>query len=214
MTKVPRRFSRVSSLVCVCVCVGVSVCVCVCVCVRACVCVCVCVCMCVCVCVYGKSEAHKEQASPPDQGPMSDVTVNAAGAGVVPSTCHGRGLVTGPFSVLAIVCVHPGENVAPGALIGALMGAAAGYSRLPAALLEGLAPSHKAFPSPIAPETTLGERSACKGGKGKCGIMHLLPLLPALHTPQPIQILHKLFLGYLLQIHKMAQHCGRAVHRK
>mmetsp|Transcript_109497 Transcript_109497/g.189754 ORF Transcript_109497/g.189754 Transcript_109497/m.189754 type:complete len:90 (-) Transcript_109497:461-730(-) len=37
-----------------------------------------------------------------------------------------------------------GENVAPGALIGALMGAAVGYSRLPAPLLEGLAPSHKA----------------------------------------------------------------------
>jgi len=34
-----------------------------------------------------------------------------------------------------------GENVAPGALIGALMGAAAGHSRLAADLLDGLAVS-------------------------------------------------------------------------
>jgi len=34
-----------------------------------------------------------------------------------------------------------GENVAPGALIGALMGAAAGQSRLPKDLLDGLAVS-------------------------------------------------------------------------
>jgi len=37
-----------------------------------------------------------------------------------------------------------GENVAPGALIGALLGASVGFSGLPPALLEGLAPSHRA----------------------------------------------------------------------
>jgi len=37
-----------------------------------------------------------------------------------------------------------GENVAPGSLIGALLGASVGFSGLPPALLEGLAPSHRA----------------------------------------------------------------------
>jgi len=36
-----------------------------------------------------------------------------------------------------------GENVATGALIGALMGAACGYERLPKALVEGLAVSQQ-----------------------------------------------------------------------
>lgn len=36
-----------------------------------------------------------------------------------------------------------GENVATGALIGALLGANCGYSRLPADLLAGLAPSQR-----------------------------------------------------------------------
>jgi len=37
-----------------------------------------------------------------------------------------------------------GENVAPGSLIGSLLGASIGFSRLPAVLLDGLAPAHRA----------------------------------------------------------------------
>lgn len=37
-----------------------------------------------------------------------------------------------------------GENVATGALMGAILGGAAGFSKLPRHLVEGLAPSQKA----------------------------------------------------------------------
>lgn len=37
-----------------------------------------------------------------------------------------------------------GENVATGAVVGALLGASVGFSRMPAWMVDGLAPAHRA----------------------------------------------------------------------
>lgn len=52
--------------------------------------------------------------------------------------------VTARFKMAMVANANRGgENVGPGALIGALLGAAAGYSRLPTELVEGLARSSR-----------------------------------------------------------------------
>jgi len=66
-----------------------------------------------------------------------------------------------------------GENVAPGALIGAVLGANAGYSRLPKSLVDGLCPVQRAelddsinsFVA-TAPFATALVASTCTGATG------------------------------------------------
>lgn len=70
--------------------------------------------------------------------------VNKYGANVPANNVSDQDQTQAFYRALLANTNRGGENVAPGSLIGSLLGASIGFSRLPAGLVEGLAPSHRA----------------------------------------------------------------------